>query len=78
MSLFVPLSPFTHLLPISYQNISPVSSLHSLVRPCLNPCEFAQFIINQELKDDEVLISFDVVSLFTIVPIDLALKVVLD
>ena len=55
------------------------TTLHSLVRPChisvRNSHEFAQFIINQELEDDEVLIS---VSLFTGVPIDLDLKVVRD
>ena len=33
MSLFIPSSPSTRLLPISYQNISLISSPHSLERP---------------------------------------------
>ena len=40
-----------------------------------NSKEFATFITGQNLSDDEVLVSFDVVSLFTYVPTELAVDV---
>ena len=40
-----------------------------------NSADFAKFIASQILDDDESLVSFDVVSLFTIVPKDLAIQV---
>ena len=40
-----------------------------------NSKEFATFITGQSLSDDEVLVSFDIVSLFTNVPTELAVDV---
>ena len=37
--------------------------------------EFAEFISQQALTEDEVMVAFDVVSLFTCVPTDLAVQV---
>ena len=40
-----------------------------------NSLEFASFIRTQRLMEDELLVSFDVVSLFMCVPVDLAVEV---
>ena len=40
-----------------------------------NPCEFADFIRDKTLNACEELVSLDVVSLFTKIPVDLAVKV---
>jgi hypothetical protein len=41
-----------------------------------NSCHFAEFVRGKTLKADQVLVSFDVVSLFTNIPVDLVIKVV--
>ena len=40
-----------------------------------NSCHFAEFVRGKTLKADQVLVSLDVVSLFTNIPVDLAIKV---
>jgi hypothetical protein len=40
-----------------------------------NSCHFSEFVRGKTLKADQVLVSFDVVSLFTNIPVDLVIKV---
>ena len=41
-----------------------------------NAKQFAEFINDQEVADDELIVSFDVVSLFTFIPIDMAIDII--
>ncbi|KAL9953883.1 hypothetical protein ACROYT_G041356 [Oculina patagonica] len=41
-----------------------------------NAKQFAEFVSDQEVTDDELVVSFDVVSLFTSIPIDMAIDIV--
>ena len=38
--------------------------------------EFANFVTNQQIADDKVVVSFDVISLFTSIPVNYALEIV--
>ena len=70
LSLFVLSSPSTPLLHTIFLNI-----WHPFVSAVRNSREFAHFIQQETLDTDEVLVSFDVISLFTCVPINLALEI---
>jgi len=41
-----------------------------------NAKQFAEFISNQEVAEDELVVSFDVISLCTSIPIDMAIDIV--
>ena len=41
-----------------------------------NTKQFAEFVNNQEVVEDELVVSFDVISLFTYILIDMAIDIV--
>ena len=81
------IKPEIPLIPIvSFVN-SPTYGVSSFLAKILSPvvgntkntvknsCHFAEFVRGKTLKEDQVLVSFDVVSLFSNIPVDLAIKV---
>lgn len=77
----MPLRPITSCVNTSTYNLSRhlVAIMSSLLHEkysVKNSTAFAQQIKDQRISEDEVMIFFDVVSLFTFIPIDLALRVV--
>ena len=77
----VPLRPIVSFISSPTYSLSKhlVSILSPLVgnseRHVCNSTNFAKFITTQTLEEDEVLVSFDVVSLFTKIPTNLAFQV---
>ena len=77
----IPLRPIVSFVDSPTYNLS--SYLANILEPLVgntnchvkNSYEFASFIKDIKLTEDEELVSFDVVSLFTNIPVDLAIRV---
>ena len=66
-------SPTYNLLRYSARILSPI--VGNTVYTVKNSSHFAEFVRSETLNSDQVLVSFDVVTLFTEIPVDLAIKV---
>ena len=64
------------VINITLDILSPIQNLNGY--SVLNSSQFANEVANMEISDDEVMVSFDVVSLFTTIPVNKACAYIRD